>query len=198
MRLEMTMSDSGPRAAQPFATGMSQAIQIHPWLPSVGAGRVNGRPLRRLRPRPPRAVAGAARPARPCQAGVARPCRGRLADVARWPDGCAAAAAPGRRGTPRNRAGSRAGPAARNSMYFIPHAGQVNRASSSVSAADVLADQRLQDGRQVQLLLLDQLLSLGAAPGTGAVPSSARSTMSVRCTVAGLEQNWHFTPGSPP
>ena len=39
-----------PGAAQPFATGMSQAIQIHPWLPFVGAGRVDGRPLRR----PPR------------------------------------------------------------------------------------------------------------------------------------------------
>ena len=28
-----------PGAAQPFATGVSQAIQIHPWLPFVGAGR---------------------------------------------------------------------------------------------------------------------------------------------------------------
>ena len=29
-------------AAQPFATGMSQVIQIHPWLPSFGAGLETG------------------------------------------------------------------------------------------------------------------------------------------------------------
>ena len=57
----------------------------------------------------------------------------------------------------------------------------------------MMTDSVLQDRRQVQLLLLDQLLLLGEA-GRGASPCFLPLTMSVRWTVAGLEQNWHFIP----
>src|SRR5262249_55207678 len=93
-------------ATQPFATGMTQAIQIHPWLPLFESSLVSGRLLRTVRLRPPDVIAGAGQ-SLPSGSG-----RGGAASCphACWRGESAATRAPGRCGTPRNLADNPAGP----------------------------------------------------------------------------------------
>src|SRR5262249_14778101 len=88
---------------------MTQVIQIHPWLPSVGSSLGYVRLLHKLRrPRLGGAAAAAlaARSAsRPSTLDGAAPCRHACRH-----GGCAEAAAPGQGGKPRNRAGSPTAP----------------------------------------------------------------------------------------
>src|SRR5262249_44510739 len=98
-----------PAAAQPFATGMSQAIQIHPWLPSFGASPECARPLRTVRRRPP-PEAGAVVPPSPPPGPATAPAAGASCRRAASPGGCDVRAAPVPRGRRRSRASTRAGP----------------------------------------------------------------------------------------
>src|SRR5438477_6173195 len=68
----------GAGAAQPFAGGRNQAIEIHPTLPSAESYRAGGRPVRSFPIRWPAAVVAASRavppPSLPAACAGAAPC----------------------------------------------------------------------------------------------------------------------------
>src|SRR5207249_1837774 len=81
-------------------------------------------------------------------------------------------------------------------MYFIPHSGQVNRARSSVRAPMC--------GPITDCKMADRFSScwcsrcfFSAQAWHRCVSFLCPLMMSVRWTVAGFEQNWHFTPRPP-